>query len=352
MTRRTHTKTTTRNRSSHKQEPITFLDHLRELQARLGWVAAAFLLASAIAYPFFNTLVNFLVRPLGDKNQLVYLTPGGAFGFVMQVCLYVGFIGALPVMLYHTYQFVIPAVKAAERKKVILYTAMSFVLALAGVLFAYYIVLPSALYFLTNFNLYHINPMLTIDSYLSFVMSYLITGALLFQLPLVLLVINTITPMKPSKLMGAQGYIILAAFIFGAVASPTSDVINQTLLALPIVVMYQLGILMIWLKNRSRAKRQSIARPIRAKAASPVLPQDSIDEILATFSQPAMSATVAPVIMPVQEPASPPVRRSLDGVRTVPRQPQPIARPAMRPIALQRPSRPVRRSLDGVYARA
>lgn len=221
---------------------------------RLVFIAVAFLASSAIAYLFIDKVVNFIVAPLGKSIQLVYLSPGGAFNFLIQACLYVGVLGALPVIVYQIYRFVMPAVATVGLRRALTFTILSCLLAAGGVVFAYVVALPAALYFLTNFNLYHINPMLTIDAYFSFVMTYLVMGAVLFQLPLIMLIINSVRPLTPGGLMKAQPHIILGSFIVAAIVSPTPDAVNQTLLASPIVVMYQAGILAIWAINR-RARR-------------------------------------------------------------------------------------------------
>ena len=252
----------TKTSFKHRDESVlpTFLDHVHELQGRLFAILLAFLVVGGAAYPFFDKIVTLIVTPLGSSQQLVYLTPGGAFSFIIKVCLYVGVIGALPVIIYNLYRFLMPAVKKVHLRTVLAYTLASFVLAIAGVVFAYIVSLPAALHFLTNFELYHISPMLTIDSYFSFVMTYLLAGALLFQLPIVMLIINSATPLTPSKLMGAQKGIIVGSFIAAAIISPTPDALNQILLASPIIIMYQLGIVIVWLRNRSlRPKRQQHA---------------------------------------------------------------------------------------------
>lgn len=233
----------------------TFMDHIRELQGRLFIIAIAFVLAAGAAYPFFEKIAALILAPLGKDNQLVYLTPGGAFSFIIKVCLYVGIIAILPLVIYHLYRFVMPAVKTVHLKVVLGYTVASLVLAICGIMFAYFVSLPASLYFLTGFQLYHINPMITIDSYFSFVMTYLLAGALLFQIPLIMMIIDSATPLKPSKLMKYQRHIIVGSFIIAAVISPTPDALNQTILASPMVGMYQVGVLAIWSSGRRRDAR-------------------------------------------------------------------------------------------------
>lgn len=247
----------TSNSSQISGSSPVFMDHIRELQWRLAIVALAFLATGAAVYPFFDKIVALLLKPLGNNLSLVYLTPGGAFNFAVQVCIYAAMIGALPVTLYHIYRFVMPAVEKTTLRGVLGYSLSSLLLAAVGVAFSYFLALPAAIQFLTSFDLKNISPMLTVESYLSFVMTYLLAGALLFQLPLFMTIINRIKPMTPRMLMSGQRHVILWSVVFAAVISPTPDAVNQLLLAAPMIVMYQVGIVIILLKNRKRADKKS-----------------------------------------------------------------------------------------------
>ena len=247
----------TSNSSQVSGSSPVFMDHIRELQWRLAIVALAFLATGAAVYPFFDKIVALLLKPLGNNLSLVYLTPGGAFNFAVQVCIYAAMIGALPVALYHIYRFVMPAVEKTTLRGVLGYSLSSLFLAAVGVAFSYFLALPAAIQFLTSFDLKNISPMLTVESYLSFVMTYLLAGALLFQLPLFMTIINRIKPMTPRMLMSGQRHVILWSVVFAAVISPTPDAVNQLLLAVPIIVMYQVGIVIILLKNRKQADKKS-----------------------------------------------------------------------------------------------
>lgn len=338
------------------------MDHLRELQGRLFSSVLVFILVAAAAYPFFDKIAAFLTAPLKDEQELVYLTPGGAFSFIIKVCAYVAIIGTLPVLIFHLYRFVMPAVRQTMLRTVLFYTIASLLLALCGIAFAYYVSLPASLYFLTGFNLNNINPMLTIDSYFSFVMTYMVAGALLFQLPLVMMIINSATPLTPAKLMKAQGKILVGSFIVAAIISPTPDALNQVLLASPIVVMYQVGIVLIWWKNRHlrRAEKQK-SIPKTAKE----IPRVAVAAPVAAYSMP-VAAAIAP--QPIHKPAHAAVHskpaapaKSMDMVRgarsrpqtlTVPQrqlQPSPLP-PSRQTIPMESPTfRPLTmRSLDGV----
>ena len=240
-------------------------------------VAVCFLLFSVLAYPFFDTIVSFLLAPLGEDHKLVYLTPGGAFGFIIQACMYIGFVMVLPLVIYNLYRFIMPVVNRVTMRRAVGFTFASFILAVVGMAFAYYISLPAALYFLTGFELHHIDPMLTIDSYFGFIMMYMFVGAVLFQIPLIMLLINGFTPLGPKKLMGHMDKIVLGSFIVAAIISPTPDVINQTLLASPMIVMYQVGVVLIWLRNRKKSAKKAEAQQSLEDIAIP-MPLD--DEVL------------------------------------------------------------------------
>lgn len=334
-------KKTGRSASLEQTALPTLMDHLQELQGRLFSTVLVIVLAAGAAYPFFGKIVDFLVAPLKPGQDLVYLTPGGALSFMIMVCFYIGLIVALPVIIYHLYQFIMPAVRATNMIQVIRYTVASFLLAVCGVAFAYYVSLPAALYFLTSFDLNHINPMLTIDSYFSFILTYILAGALLFQLPIIMLIINGVTPLTPKKLMSYQGKILLGSFIVAAVISPTPDALNQTLLASPIVVMYQVGIVIIWFKNRKLQKRQKR----QAQAASLSKQSDAI---------PAGVARPLPLPLTPQSYSSPVTQaaRTMSGIK----QPASATRLPKKPIVIPKPAKALSRghtvpSLDMVRPR-
>lgn len=249
-------------KSTNSDSPATlptFLDHARELRNRLFWIVGFAVGAAAIAFLFKDAIANILTAPLGSQ-ALYYLTPAGGFSFIIKICTYAGGIIAVPVFLYHIYRYLEPLM-GNRKKSVWLYTCLSATLAFAGVCFAYFICLPAALHFLTNLDIGQIQAMLTADAYLSFVITYLLGAAILFQIPLLLLIINTVWPLPPKRLMGAQRYVIVGGFIIAAIVSPTPDIINQALLTMPIIGMYQLGIICVWLQNKAKRKQQLIKAP-------------------------------------------------------------------------------------------
>lgn len=270
----------------------TFLDHVHELRRRVFWVVAVVLVASSAAYPFLDSILSMLTAPLGGQ-QLYYLTPVGGLSFSIKICVYIGLLAAVPFIMYHLYRYLEPLMGKQLRKSALFYVGLSTTFAVAGVLFAYFISLPGALHFLTGMDLKNIQAMLTVDSYLTFVMTYLLGAALLFQIPLLLLITNTMTPLKPGKLMKMQRYVIVAAFIVAAIISPTPDLMNQIIFAIPIIFMYELGVVLVWLQNKSRAKRA------RKKEALPVFEIKQMPVVQPTVE----TAPIAPVVIAPAAPA-------------------------------------------------
>lgn len=235
-----------------------FIEHVRELQVRLTWSVLAIVLGSTGGYLIHEKLLNLIQKPLGET--LYYTSPTGGFSFVFKLCVVFGIVVATPMIIFQVLRFAKPLLGRAQRGVILNYLLWSINLAYAGVLFAYFVSLPSALHFLTNFGGQQIESLITADEYFNFALAYIGGFAVLFQLPLILLFINRIKPMRPSKMMKSQRYVILGSFIVAAILTPTPDPFNQTVMALPIILLYQFSIIMVWLLNRKHFRKE--AQPV------------------------------------------------------------------------------------------
>jgi hypothetical protein len=160
--------------------------------------------------------------------------------------------------------------------------------------------LPAALHFLLHqFTSDQIHPLLTIQSYMSFVTMYMLGSALLFQLPLILVLINRIKPLKPKKLFGYERWVILLAFVGGGIMNPSPRVQDQLMLAVPMIAAYQVGILLVWLANRRRrgekveALLQKDAELRAQRRAQFEAAQAALQQKLAVAGTPAAKPVVA-----------------------------------------------------------
>lgn len=321
------------------------MGHIRELRRRLFWTALWFVILSGIAFPFYHQLIHVLMVPLGDE-KLYFLSPIGGLSFAMKICMYVGMVATLPILIYNLYKFIAPAVRKHSARKAIGYATLSIVLAALGVLFAYLVSLPSAIYFLTHFDLGDISAMLTVDAYLSFIVSYVLAGAILFQLPLIMTIIDNITPTPPSFWNKYQRHMVVAALVIAMLITPVPDIINQFILAAPIVLMYQFGVLMVWMRHRKRKLTVSSAEtaPVvttpsveTAVGKQGILQPDSLPQ--SSMLVPAEERVKQPRVLPPSSSTMPvQPRRSLDGVVRRPVGQRPITTPVVVP---SRPAPPV-----------
>lgn len=255
-TKQQPTRTTTPT-SSYKDfgkavdEKRPLLDHIRELRGRLFWIVMSILVGSVAGYAIHDRLLAVVQKPLGEK--LYYTSPVGGLNFLIQLCVSFGVIITMPVIFYNLTKFVSPLLKKSQKKYILRYSIYSILLAYTGVLFAYFISLPAALAFLTNFGGENISSLITVNEYYDFALAYLLGFAVLFQLPIIILFINKIKPLKPGGMMRAQRWIIVASFVIAAILTPTPDPINQLIMAMPAIILYQVGIGLVWLANRKSA---------------------------------------------------------------------------------------------------
>ncbi len=301
--------------------------------------------------------------PLGDE-KLYFLSPIGGLSFAMKICMYVGSVAVLPILVFNLYKFIAPAVRKHNARKAIGYASLSMILAAVGVSFAYLVSLPSAIYFLTHFDLGDISAMLTVDAYLSFIVSYVLAGAILFQLPLIMMIVDNITPTPPNVWNKYQRHMVVAALIIAMLITPVPDIINQFILAAPIILMYQFGVFMVWLRHRKLKKAMLLSSPTKKakkqQATSTELPE--LEEPKITPHIPVMSllsddfGADTSSQLKIETVRTQP-RRSIDGVirssqATRPTPMAPVTVP-QRPVkqAPIAPSRPLRlaTTIDGFF---
>lgn len=242
--------------TSHKQtltktKTQTFHEHLIELKRRFFYVGISVFIFSALAYSVERKLVAILLKPAGGQN-FIYTNPGGGIDFLFRVCVYTGIVCSLPVLVYNTLRFIEPVINRPSWRFIILGSIASSLLAILGVMFGYFIGLPNALHFLFHqFTTIQIRPLVTIQSYLGFVMVYMVGSALMFQLPLLLIFFNRIRPLKPKTLIKYERWVVAAAFLIAGLMNPSPNIISLFVVAIPFILMYQVGILIIVTLNKS-----------------------------------------------------------------------------------------------------
>lgn len=310
---------------------MTLQAHLKEARNRLFVIIAAFVLFSILAYMVYDRIVGTLLLPLHGQ-KLTYLNPAGGFSFIMSVTLWAAFAATIPLILYNIYQFVAPTLPGKVRTRGPIVLVASCLLFAAGALFGYYYAIPGALRFLTEIGNQYVQAMITADAYLNFTLLYTVGLGILFQIPIIMMLIHWIKPLKPGGLLRFERYVILIAFIVGALLSPSPDALNQTIIAAPFIAMYQLGLIGVMVSTwRHRDKRPRVkSQPVATMPAAPITPlQAAIAPVEAEPIAVARSAMRRPV-----------ARRSIDGMSrtgapTV-RVPQRPVKPVTRPLSQRR----------------
>lgn len=246
-----------------------FSRHLDELRWRLMIVAAFLCIGAGIGYWLRQPLFNILRHPL--NQQLYYTSPIGGFNAMLKIAILFGIIVSIPIFMYETVKFLEPAFRRRGSAKPLRTVTFSLFLAACGISFAYFVSLPASLKFLTNLDTSGLKPFLVVNDYLNFVLYFLAGFAILFQLPVIMMFMDRITPLKPGRLMKYQRYVILFSFVIAAILTPTPDPINQTLMALPVILLYQLSVIVVWLRRR----KQKAAPPIQPAVIMDIRPPDA-----------------------------------------------------------------------------
>ncbi len=221
------------------RKPATFFDHLDELRGRVIQFLFVYIVCCFFIYNLTGSILPYIIRPVG---AVVFNAPGEAFSAYMILTLLGGFIIALPYFLYQVWVFAWEALTDKERKYIVLFGPLSLVFFIGGASFAFFVIVPIALKFLLSFSSNYVVPMISIKNYISFVGSFVLAFGIVFELPLILVFLVKIGIATPEFLRQYRRHAILVILIVSAILTPP-DAISQLLMAMPLVVLYELGVL-------------------------------------------------------------------------------------------------------------
>lgn len=230
---------------------LTYREHLAELRNRLIKSVAALVATTILSFVFTETIFEIL-KSRAEGVHLIRTGVAEMVGTYVKVAFISGVVLATPVWLYQAIAFVSPGLTSSERRLV--YTALPGVLAcfVIGVLFGYFVLLPPALDFLIHFGEDIAEPLIRVGDYVSVVVGLLFWLGVIFEMPLVIYVLARVGVVTPRLLSRYRRYAVVAAFAVAAVITPTVDPVNQSLVALPIIALYEVGILLARLAARAR----------------------------------------------------------------------------------------------------
>lgn len=242
-----------KTRNPNKDSPLPLTAHLRELRSRLFSYLSCLLVGVFVGYLLHESVIDILTKPLGQP--LFYASVTGGFDFVFQISFFFGFLLAVPILLYHVFRFIEPALPSKRPRKILFYLLASVLLLGLGIAFAYFVSLPSTLYFLGSFATGDIKTLISTSEYFSFISSYLVGFGIAFQLPLILLFIDSVYHLPLRLLVHQERLVIVVSFVIAAILTPTPDIINQAVFAVPLILLYQCALLAIWVQHRSTKPR-------------------------------------------------------------------------------------------------
>ena len=221
-----------------ENKAVSFLEHLEELRGRLIKSVLMIALASFIFYGWVDRVLQFLIKPVG---RVVFTSPCEAFATSMHLTFLGGIFLSSPFIVYHIWAFVGQGLTPAERKYVVFFGPLSLILFFVGTVFGYFVIVPFSLKFLLSFSSPTMIPMITVEKYIAFVTNLVLAFGVVFELPLILVFLTKIGVASPEFLRHKRRHAIVIIFIVSAVLTPP-DWISQMLMAIPLVVLYELGI--------------------------------------------------------------------------------------------------------------
>lgn len=242
---------------SNEKQP--FLSHLEELRKRLIVCAITVGVGFGIAYFFSERLFQLLVLPLQtvmpEGNYLIFTNLPEMFFAYLKVAFITAIMAAAPVIFYQMWMFVAPGLLKKEKIYMLPFVISSTILFVGGALFGYFVVFPFGFKFFIGFSSEYVKALPSVKQYFSFSIKLLFAFGVVFELPVVIFFLTKIGLVTPNLLKQKRKYSILLAFVLSAILTPP-DVITQCMMAAPLVILYEIGILVSGLAHRKKEENK------------------------------------------------------------------------------------------------
>lgn len=236
------------------EKEMGFLDHLEELRWRIIKALIGVVIAGIVVGLFVNFIVdNIILAPSAHTIpplKIINIKPFGQFTLYMEVVLIGGVILSIPNIIYQFWKFIEPALKPSERKyisAIVIFTSFCFI---SGIVFAYFVMLPTALNFLSQFGTSMIENSISIDEYVSFVVSMCLAAGIVFELPMVSFFLSKIGILKPEYMRKYRKHALIVILILSGILTPSPDITSMLLLAAPLFVLYEISIIISKLSQK------------------------------------------------------------------------------------------------------
>jgi len=246
------------NNGEEQESPdveMSFLDHIEELRWRIIYALIGIVLFTIVAWIFIDPLVEFvLLKPARDANaSLQNLRPFGQLFLYVQVAIIVGIVASLPNIFYQLWQFIAPALRKRERKYILWIVFFSTFCFLAGIAFAYFVMLPLAMKFAAQFGSEAIKNEFSIEEYMSIIISVMLAAGVVFELPMVSFFLSKLGILTPKFMRKYRRHAIVIILVLSAILTPGADPVSQVILAVPLVLLYEISIFISKISSKKSA---------------------------------------------------------------------------------------------------
>jgi len=237
------------NKSIENKQSTSFSDHFSELRKRIIVILIIYFISTIIGFVIHREVLEVIVRPVEQINEFtqglpVFTNITEFWGVVMKVSLLTGLLISLPLISYQILAFVSPGLKGKERKFAMIILPGSIISFYAGAAFGFFLLVPPAIKFLVIFGGDISIPLIRIGSLVQLTISLMIWMGISFQLPIIMYLLTILKIANHHKFKSLRKWFIIIAFILGAIITPTFDPVNQLIVAIPIILLYEVGLIL------------------------------------------------------------------------------------------------------------
>lgn len=254
---------------TEEEARMSFWDHLEELRQRLLRCVIAITLGFGICIAFgervFSLLASPITKLLPKDATLVFTGLPDPFFVYLKVAFISGIFVVLPYCLYQIWLFVVPGLLEKERKLAFPFVVVATILFYLGAAFAYFVVFPAAFKFFLGYQTEELKPMISIRDYVSLSMLLMLAFGAVFETPIIVVFLGLLGVFDSKLLKRGRRYFVVIAFIIAAILTPTPDVVNQTIMAVPMIIFYEVGIQVLVLFEKKRKREEEAAEAADAE---------------------------------------------------------------------------------------
>ena len=236
------------------------VDHIREFRNRLFVIIAVFVVALLVCFQYAGPIVEALQAPAGELYEFVFLAPAEVMMQYVKVALIGGLVVASPVIMYELLAFASPGLKRSEKTFTMAVLLLGLAFFAVGVLFAYYVMTPFMLKFFSDINVNEVSAQISLENYLSFVLKMLGMMGIVFEIPVVTILLTQLGLLRPEWLRKGRRVIIVIIFIIAAIITPP-DVVSQVMTAVPMLILFEISIFfssfIVKRKDKAAAKKKA-----------------------------------------------------------------------------------------------